>query len=175
MNTEKRILLHVCCGPCSTASIERLLDDQWDVDIFFSNSNIAPYQEYCTRLDAARRVADFFKLQLIEDSYDHEKWLEHIAGFEQEPERGARCGLCFEYSLTRTAEFCQKGGYSGYTTSLTVSPHKNSDLIFSIGKKIGGFIEYNFKKKDGFKRSIELSRQLELYRQDYCGCEFSMR
>jgi len=171
--TDKKILLHTCCGPCATASVERLLEDGWEVDLFYSNSNINTPDEYRRRLDGVIKTADYFGLQWHEDEYLHDAWLKTVEGFENEPERGRRCGLCFKYSLSRTAaaSIC---GYNGYSTTLTISPHKNSKLLFEIGNSEGNFIEYDFKKKNGFFRSIELSKQLELYRQQYCGCEFSM-
>ncbi|MBI9105376.1 MAG: epoxyqueuosine reductase QueH [Spirochaetales bacterium] len=170
--TDKKLLLHTCCGPCATASVERLLDEGWAVDLFYSNSNILSYDEYQRRLEGVLKIAGYFKVGLVEDEYDHDAWLCEIKGLEAEPEKGSRCGVCFEYSLGRTAAV--SGGYSGWATTLTISPHKNSKLIFEIGKKAGGFIEYDFKKKNGFARSIELSKKLDLYRQQYCGCEFSM-
>lgn len=170
----KKILLHVCCGPCATASIERLLADDWIVDLFYSNSNIATREEYLKRLEGVIRTAEYFGVQVIEDEYRHDKWLTAVKGLEAEPERGGRCTVCFGYNLGRTAETALNG-YDGFTTTLTVSPHKNSSVIFNTGKLLGkNFIEYDFKKKDGFKRSIQLASELGLYRQNFCGCEFSV-
>ena len=178
--TGKRMLLHVCCGPCSTSSIERLIEDGWTVDVFFSNSNIFPEDEYRKRLEGAKKTAEYFKTGFIVDEYNHEAWLEAVAGFEDEPEKGLRCGICFAYSLGRTAERAAEGGYDGFTTTLSVSPHKVSRVLFEKGRSAAdnlqaSFIEYDFKKKDGYKKSIELSKKLGLYRQQYCGCEFSFR
>ena len=175
MSEKRKILLHVCCGPCATASIERLLSDGWEVDLFFSNSNLASIDEYYLRLEAAEKTAEHFGLKLTADEYDHDAWLDAVKGLEAEPEKGGRCSVCFAFSLERTARAAESDTYDGFTTSLSISPHKNSSVIFSNGRAAGDFIEYNFKKNEGFKRSIELSEQLDLYRQDFCGCEFSIR
>jgi predicted adenine nucleotide alpha hydrolase (AANH) superfamily ATPase len=143
--------------------------------MFFSNHNIAPIEEYDKRLEAARKLAGEWGVELIEDTYDHEAWLTAIEGYEDEPERGLRCGKCFDYSLGRTSAYALKHGFDSFTTTLTVSPHKISKMLFEIGKKYPGYEAWDFKKKDGFKRSNELSRELGLYRQNYCGCEFSLR
>ena len=172
MNKGK-ILLHTCCGPCATASVERLLGEGWSVDMFFSNSNINSLDEYRLRLDAAADVAAHFGVKLIDDGYNHSAWLDSVRGYESEPEKGGRCAICFGYSFRRTA--AAVSGYDGFTSTLSISPHKNSAVIFKTGTEAGPFIEYDFKKKNGFGRSIELSKQLGLYRQAYCGCEFSIR
>jgi len=171
----ERILLHVCCAPCSTAAVERLLTPGSEVILFFSNSNISPREEYMRRLAEARRLAEMHHLKLIEDDYDHEAWLAHIRGLEEEPERGARCLKCFAYNLGRASSAAQRLACTGFTTTLTVSRHKSSRDIFAQGGRFPGFVPLDFKKQDGYARSIALSRQLDLYRQDYCGCEFSRR
>ena len=174
-SSDNRILLHTCCGPCGAPAVERLLQQENDVLLFFSNSNIFPEEEFGKRVETVRRMAAHFKVPLIIDRYDHFSWLEAVQGYEHEPEKGRRCALCFAYSLTRTAARAEKLGIPSFTTTLTLSPHKPSPLIFSIGERFPGFLSENFKKRDGFRRSVELSSELELYRQDYCGCEFSMR
>jgi hypothetical protein len=171
---RQRILLHVCCAPCATHSIEKL-GATYDVTLFFSNSNIHPRDEYETRLAQARKLADLTGCRLIEDAYDHAAWLAFIAGFEAEPEKGRRCLKCFEYNLARAAQCARRNGFDGFTTTLTISPHKRSPDIFRVGAGLGDFLAVDFKKRDGFRRSIELSRQYGLYRQAYCGCEFSRR
>ena len=175
MDKKGRMLLHTCCGPCASASVERLIEDGWAVDLFFSNSNIFPGDEYLKRLEGAVRTAEYFGVRCLEDSYQHEQWLKVISGLENEPERGKRCLQCFNYSLKRTSKKAAEEGYDGFATSLTISPHKPAGAIFEIGKTTANFIEYDFKKRNGFKRSIELSKEMGLYRQSYCGCEFSMR
>ncbi|MBN1556881.1 MAG: epoxyqueuosine reductase QueH [Lentisphaerae bacterium] len=169
-----RLLLHTCCGPCATACIERLRDG-YALTLFFSNSNIAPRAEYDRRLAAARKLADLQGLPLVEDAYDHAAWRAAVQGLEDEPERGRRCEACFAFNLGRAARYAREHAFDGFTTTLTVSPHKAAPVIFSIGSRLGPFLATDFKKQDGFKRSLELTRRLGLYRQDYCGCEFSAR
>ncbi len=168
-------MLHCCCGPCSSASIERLQAEKQTPILFYSNSNIFPKAEYDKRLHNLQKVANHFGLELHTDTYDHEAWRESVRGLEEAPEGGDRCRRCFQFNLARSAEAAKKLGLSHFTTTLTVSPYKNSKTLFQVGGTFPGFEEWNFKKKDGYKRSIELSRQLELYRQDWCGCEFSKR
>jgi len=176
MNTEStKILLHTCCAPCATASTLRLLKDDYDVTFFFSNSNIFPREEYEKRLENTRKLADILHVPLIEDDYDHASWRQWIRGLEGEPERGKRCEKCFYFSLERTSTKAKELHIPYFTTTLTISPYKISSVIFQIGRQFPGFVEYNFKKKDGYKKSIELSRKWDLYRQNYCGCEYSMR
>jgi predicted adenine nucleotide alpha hydrolase (AANH) superfamily ATPase len=149
--------------------------DQYDVTFFYTNSNIYPESEYLQRLEEVRRFAAVCDVQLIEDVYDHEAWLTHIAGLEHEPEKGKRCVKCFEFNLGRTAAYAQQNGFDYFTTTLSISPHKHSRTIFDIGTRLGNFLGIDFKKKDGFRHSVELSKKHDLYRQDYCGCEFSLQ
>ena len=143
--------------------------------LFFSNANIADPAEYARRLDAARKLAEITGLELIEDKVSHGEWLEKVAkGFEDEPEGGARCRRCFEFSLRRAAMM----GYPAFTTSLTISPHKNSKMVFEAGRAAeeacgSKFLEINFKKNNGFLESIRLAKEYGLYRQSFCGCEYS--
>lgn len=169
---KRRLLLHVCCGPCATHPV-RALQEEYDLTLFFSNSNIAPEAEYRKRLANAQKVATECDVPLVTDEYDHEMWLACIAGLEEEPEKGARCEKCFEFNLSSAARYAQAHGFDLFTTTLTISPHKDSQVIFRIGKQAGPFLAVDLKKKDGFKRSVELSKAQGLYRQDYCGCEFS--
>lgn len=178
-----RILLHICCGPCASACIERLLEAGNEVTLYFSNANIAPRKEMDERLAAARKLAKRVGVPLIEDTdVNHEEWLEKVAkGYEEEREGGARCSRCFAFNLARAAHFAAENGFELFTTSLTISPHKRSEMVFAAGRLAQSvypnlsFLEENFKKHDGFKRSLVLSEVYGLYRQDYCGCEFSMR
>lgn len=174
MTQKPKILVHVCCAPCAGPSCLRLLDDAYDIVLFFSNSNICPRDEYEKRLSYVQKLGNIFDAPVIEDTYDHAGWREHIKGLEHEPEQGERCKKCFEYSLRRTALKADELHIEAFTTTLTISPHKNSNVIFEIGAGFPGYIPYNFKKKNGFLQSIELSRQYDLYRQNYCGCEFSI-
>ncbi|MCF6335183.1 MAG: epoxyqueuosine reductase QueH [Spirochaetales bacterium] len=172
---ENKILVHTCCAPCASPSGERLMKDGWDITLFYSNSNIYPKSEYQKRLESAEKLAKIWNVPLIFDSWDHTLWREFIKGYEKDKEGGGRCSLCFEFNLKRTAGKAEELGYKAFTTTLTLGPYKNSKVIFNIASVFPGFMEFNFKKKNGFQRSIELSREYGLYRQSYCGCEFSFR
>lgn len=141
--------------------------------MFFSNSNIYPKDEYLKRLENAVRLAGILNLEIEEDGYDHEAWLRHIRGFEDEPEHGKRCMKCFEFSLARAARAADILEFPAFATTLTVSRYKSSQQIFEVGKAFPAFKPFDFKKQNGYSRSIELSKAYNLYRQGYCGCEFS--
>lgn len=169
-----RLLLHVCCAPCATAPVERVKQDH-DVTLFFSNSNIRPPSEYDKRLLETRKLARLTDLRLVADAYRHDAWQEAVRGCEEEPEGGERCRRCFRFSLARAARYAEAHDFDAFSTTLTVSPHKSSRLLIEIGSGLPLFLPLDFKKQDGFKQSLELSRKYGLYRQDYCGCEFSQR
>ena len=181
------LLLHSCCGPCSTAVIERLVDD-YDITVFFYNPCITDREEYEKRKESQIRFIESYNLylgglnhiQFIEGDYEPEAYFAMTEGYEEEPEGGARCTLCFTQRLEKTAEAANLGRYPLFGTTLTVSPHKNYPLISALGKaaaeKYGvEFLDMDFKKKAGFQRSIQLSKEYGLYRQNYCGCEYSKR
>ena len=173
----EKLLLHTCCAPCASGCIERLVAEEREVTLYFSNSNINAAEEFEKRLETVCKFAKAFQLEVLVDDYDHAAWLAHVsqvADYAHQPERGLRCAACFGYSLGRAAKKAEELGMN-FTTTLTVSPHKNSSLIFRIAEPYAHFEAYNFKKRDGFKRSLVLSRELELYRKNYCGCEFSFR
>lgn len=172
---NKKILLHVCCAPCATACVERLLTEDRDVSLYFSNSNINTSEEFEKRLVCVEKIAGIFGVGLDVDPYRHDDWLEHVRGLENEAEKGLRCVKCFDWSLRRTAEKAAEVGIECFATSLTVSPHKMSSVIFEAGNQYPDFEPWDFKKQDGFRRSRELSEKFDLYRQNYCGCEFSIR
>lgn len=172
------ILLHTCCAPCTTHCIEALRKLEHTPTLFFSNANISPVEEFNKRVKEVRKLATLMEVPLLIEEPDHSEWLATVAmGMESESEKGRRCTLCFEYALKKTYEQMKKSGLDGFTTTLTVSPHKSSNLIATIGKCISenSYLDINFKKQDGFKRTLELSEEYELYRQSYCGCEFSLR
>ena len=171
----RKILLHCCCAPCSTSSIERLLADGYQIVLFYSNSNIYPKEEFDKRLVYMQKLAEIYKLELIIGDYDHYAWHKAVEGLENEPEKGMRCAACFAYNLATAEKKAQELGIPEFTTTLTVSPHKISDMIFNAAKDMQGFVPYNFKKQDGFKKSLMLSEKYGLYRQNYCGCEYSLR
>jgi predicted adenine nucleotide alpha hydrolase (AANH) superfamily ATPase len=170
-----KVLLHTCCGPCACACIPQLKAQGHEVSLFFSNSNIDTAQEFEKRLAAAKRLAEEDEVELVVDDYNHKEWLEKVAAnLADEPEKGARCTKCFRYNLSRTAAYAAKCGFDAFATSLTVSPHKVSRVIFESSDD-ERFMKADFKKREGFKLSLKRSAQLGLYRQDYCGCEFSRR
>ena len=169
------ILVHCCCGPCSTASIERLLDEGWKPVLYFSNDNIYPKEEFMKRYENLLKVAKRNSLEVIMDGWDHEAWRDRVRGLETEAEHGARCVKCFRYNLEKAAAKAAELGIRHFCTTLTVSRFKKSSVIFAQGADLEGFEAIDFKKKDGFARSCELSKEMGLYRQSWCGCEFSMR
>jgi len=173
------LLLHVCCIGCG-AFVSRLLKDKFKVTLFYYNPNIFPAEEHEKRLEETRRIAKKFRLPLLVEKYDHKKWLKKIKGLEKEPEKGGRCLACYRDRLTIAARTAKEKGNDFFTSTLTVSPHKDAKAINAIGIKLEKkykvrFYEADFKKNDGFKKSCALSRELNLYRQDYCGCEFSRK
>ena len=176
---KKTMLLHSCCGPCSSAVIERLLPD-YEVSVLYYNPNITDEEEYLHRFSEQKRLLEeaYPGVTLVPSKYDPEAYLEAVKGLEGEPEGGARCSVCFRLRLEETARIAKEQGFDCFDTTLTVSPHKNYDVISAIGQELSEkygvpYESGNYKKKDGFKRSIELSREYGLYRQDFCGCEFS--
>jgi epoxyqueuosine reductase len=177
--TKKKLLLHVCCAPCSTHVIEELKTD-YEVSLFFYNPNVHPKEEYEKRLIESKRYAKESGLNFIEGEYDSCNWLDFIKGLEDEPEHGRRCTKCFEMRLDRTAQHALENSFDIFACTLTVSPYKKKEIINGLGKTIGekykiAYLESDFKKKDGYRKSIELSKKHNLYRQGYCGCVFSIR
>lgn len=181
------LLLHSCCGPCSTAVIERLAEE-FEITVFFYNPCITDEEEYLLRRENQKKFLKAFnekrigrnRIRFLEGPYNPGAFLKLAEGLEEEPEGGRRCQRCFLQRLEKTAETAQMTGSDYFGTTLTVSPHKNYRKISEIGRDIAlryglSFLDRDFKKKDGFKRSIELSKQYGLYRQDYCGCAFSKR
>ena len=176
---KSKLLLHICCIGCG-AYISRMLQEDYDVSLFFCNPNIFPESEYRLRLEETEKIASQFGLDLIIGEYDHDNWLALVKGLEKEPERGGRCVICYHDRLKKTAEYARKNGFDAFTTTLTVSPYKDALLISRLGKKLAEengliFLDNDFKKQDGFKKACDLSKELKLYRQNYCGCEFSRK
>ncbi len=179
LKNKPKILLHSCCGPCSSTCIERL-KPYFDVTVFYYNPNIYPKEEFIRRLETQNKVLSYFNVNLKYLEYNEEEYLSKVQGLELEKEGGKRCEKCFYLRLKKTAEFAKQNGYDYFGTTLTVSSHKDEQLINKIGEEISKqlnipFLYSDFKKHDGYKRSIELSKQLDLYRQNYCGCKFSLR
>ena len=179
MHQAPSTLLHTCCGPCASACVPALKDLGREVTMLFANSNIDTKEEFEKRLREAEKLAAVDGVKIVAIPYNHEEWLRKVAaGYEHEPEKGARCERCFRYNLTKAAEYAKAHGFDEFTTSLTVSPHKVSPVIFVAGDAaatdVGTRFEcWDFKKGGGYDRSVKRALELGLYRQDYCGCEFS--
>ncbi len=223
---RKSVLLHSCCGPCSSYVVT-YLKEYFDVTVLYYNPNIYPEEEYMHRLSEQTRLLKELKVPLIEVGYDHDEFLDYIRGYEAEPEGGARCRKCFELRLNKTLELAREYNFDYICTTLTVSPHKNAMVINAVGQNIVNlslcnntdaepnntqphdsefkmtninpseasikepgkaklnaeqrgnaihdimWLPGDFKKREGYKKSIELSKQYDLYRQEYCGCEFA--
>lgn len=170
-----RLLLHSCCGPCSSYVLE-YLSDYFDITLFFYNPNIQPAEEYEKRLSAQKQLLERAKYKnpvaFLAGEYEPQRFFEAVKGLENCREGGARCEKCFELRLSKAAEIAKKGGFDYFATTLTVSPHKNAVLINEIGGRYQNYLPSDFKKREGYKRSIILSKEYELYRQGYCGCIF---
>lgn len=180
-NKKEELLLHVCCAPCSSHVLE-LLENEYNITIFFYNPNITEEEEYKKRLAEINRFvaeAPFAKsVKVIEGGYEPSLFFEMSKGLEEEPERGARCYKCYKLRMHETARYAKEHGFDLFTTSLSISPHKNASWINEIGTSLSeeyniSYLYSDFKKKNGYARSIELSKEYNLYRQDYCGCIFS--
>jgi len=171
-----KVLLHICCGVCAGSVAERLLREGHQVTGYFFNPNIHPLTEYEKRLNVARAVADWLHVPLAVGIYNPEDWLKATPGLESEPEGGKRCEVCYRLRIQETYRYAAGGGFDAFTTTLTVSPHKPAAIVNRVGLEIGGgkFLARDFKKQDGFKRANEIARQLNIYRQHYCGCVYSM-
>lgn len=176
-----KILLHSCCGPCSTEVIARLTP-YFDITILYYNPNIEPKAEYEKRKQEQIRFINEYKsvnkLDFLDCDYDNERFQEIALGLENEPEGGSRCHRCYEMRLMKTATLAKELGYEYFGTTLTVSPYKNATVINQIGEAISNKVEIkylysDFKKENGYKNSIEYSKEYKLYRQNYCGCHFS--
>ena len=176
---KSRLLLHACCAP-DALYVAGLLQPDYRVTVYFYNPNIQPRAEYDLRLADLRAVVPALGVEVVEEPPDEERWMGLTAKHRREPEMGRRCLVCYAVRLERTAEAAARGGFDLFATVMSVSPHKKADALNRMGRMLGRrfgipFLEADFKKKDGFKKSVELSRRHGLYRQDYCGCLSSMR
>ncbi len=178
---KQTILLHSCCAPCSSHVIT-FLTNYFDITILYYNPNIYPYEEYLKRKKEQINLIKTLKtkntVNIIDCDYDNKLYNELIKGLEKEPERGKRCTICYEMRIDKTAKIAKEKNYDYFCTTLSVSPYKNAILINEIGKKLEKkydikWLYSDFKKNDGYKKSIELSKQYNLYRQNYCGCIYS--
>lgn len=179
LNGKPRLLLHSCCAPCSTACIERLIP-HFDVTVYYYNPNIDGVEEYSKRGAEQKRLCEIYNLPLVLEDFNPADFYGEVSGLEDLPEGGERCFKCFYLRLKRTAEYAKQNGYDYFTTTLTVSPLKDAEKINEIGsivaKEVGvNFLPSDFKKRGGYQRSVELSKEYDLYRQNYCGCAFSKR
>ncbi len=174
-----KLLLHSCCGPCSSYVTE-YLTKYFDIWIYYYNPNIYPESEYVHRLETQQKFLEITNYGIITDSeYNHRTFTDAVKGYEKEPEGGKRCDLCFRLRLEATAKKASNEKFDFFGTTLTVSPHKNAQLLNRIGEEFSEkynikWLYSDFKKREGYKRSIELSKEYNLYRQNYCGCEFSL-
>ena len=176
------VLLHVCCAPCSSYCLE-YLSEYFDITVYYYNPNITKPEEYAYRLSEEKRYialrTDFrHPVGMTESEYDPKVFFEAVKGLEKEPEGGARCEQCFRLRLEASAKKAKELGMDCFTTTLTISPLKNAALLNGIGEEMGErygvmWLPSDFKKKEGYKRSIVLSHEYDLYRQNYCGCVFS--
>ena len=180
---EKTLLLHACCAPCSSAVLERL-GNIFKITILYYNPNITDKEEYDKRLEEIHKFIEKFetkyKIDIIDGRYDKNEFFEMAQGLENEPEKGKRCYKCYNLRLEETARIAKEKNFDYFTTTLSLSPYKNSNWINEIGENLKDKyqVEYlysDFKKKNGYKRSIELSKEYNLYRQNYCGCIYSKK
>ena len=183
MNEGSTLLMHACCAPCSSACLERL-GNYFDISILYYNPNITDKDEYLKRVEEIKKFISGFKtkyqIKLIEGRYDPQEFFEIAKGLENEPERGKRCFKCYKLRLEETAKVASEKEFDYFCTTLTLSPYKNATWLNEIGEELNNnynstYLYSDFKKKNGYKRSIELSKEFDLYRQDYCGCVYSLR
>ena len=175
-----KVLLHDCCAPCGAQVIKELQKDGHEVTVYYYNPNIFPEKEYQVRLNEMKRYSKKLGVDLIEGKYEHDEWLLAVKGFEAEPEGGARCEKCFMKRLSEVAQKAQEDGFEAFASTLTISPHKNAEVINRIGHELADFYNLEFidtvwRKNEGYKKSCEISKEEDFHRQNYCGCEFSIR
>ena len=182
-NKVPRLLIHSCCAPCSSYVLE-YLSQYFEITVYFYNPNIYPPLEYIRRVEEQDRLIQEMNfvhpVTLQTGAYEPQEFYRIVEGLEKEPEGGVRCFRCYELRLQEAAKIAQAGRYDYFTTTLSISPLKNADKLNEIGEKLGreyrvAYLPSDFKKKNGYKRSVELSKEHDLYRQDYCGCVFSQR
>ncbi len=180
LSYRPKLLLHSCCGPCSSYVIT-YLKDYFDITVLYYNPNIEPISEYEKRKKEQIRLIRELNLpnvSIMDIDYDNHTYRDYVKGHENDPEGGARCHLCYRLRLEKTVEIAKENNFEYFGTTLTVSPYKNAEVLNKIGEYLAStynvkWLYSDFKKKDGYKKSIELSKKYNLYRQDYCGCDFS--
>lgn len=177
------LLLHSCCAPCSSYVL-KYLSEYFKITLLYFNPNISPESEYMKRVAEQKRLIESMpfknKVEFIEGRYEPREFYDAVKGYEEELEGGRRCHICYEMRLREAAEYAKKGGYDYFTTTLSISPLKKSDVLNEIGERVGNeygitHLPSDFKKRNGYKQSIELSKEYDLYRQNFCGCVFSKR
>lgn len=182
-NIKPKLLLHACCAPCSSYVLE-YLNKFFEITLYFYNPNISTADEFDKRAEELKRFVCEFPLEnfknVVIENYDHGEFIDIVKGKENLQEGGERCFDCYKLRLEKSALYAKTNGFDMFTTTLSISPHKRADWLNEIGKQLSAQydIEYlfsDFKKKNGYKRSCELSNQYNLYRQSFCGCEFSKR
>lgn len=182
---KPRLLLHACCGPCSTSCVERVADE-YSVALYYYNPNIMDREEYLARRDALLKFIDGFnrdnkgrtQVDYLEGEYDPDRFIKLAEPMKDEPEGGRRCDMCFALRLSDTARMARELEFDYFTTTMSVSPHKDYSAIQKIGMSLEEstgvkYLDIDFKKRNGFGRSVELSKQYGLYRQNFCGCEYA--
>lgn len=172
------LVLHICCAPDEAYAVS-LIRYNYNLFCFFSNSNIAPGEEYVLREKEALKASRIYDIPIVTDGYSPDSWENAVKGAEQTPEGGDRCRQCFLLRLRRAAAFTRQKGWPAFGTVMSVSPHKNAAMLDDCGMTAAReagveYVPFDFKKKDGFRKSVVLSRELGLYRQNYCGCRLSM-
>ena len=178
--TKPKLLLHVCCAPCSSYVLTYLCD-YFDITILYYNPNISPYEEYEKRLNEAKRLIKELNkenIHIMECDYENEEFENIAKGLEDAPEGGIRCRKCYKLRIEKAAKYAKENDFDYFTTTLTISPLKNSQVLNQIGKELEEnynikYLYSDFKKKEGYKTSILLSKKYNLYRQNYCGCIYS--
>ncbi len=182
-NSVPKLMLQACCAPCSSYVLE-ILSNYFQITIVYYNPNIYPYEEYIKRLDEVKKLIKLIKsrypIDILEVEYDKAAFDDISKGLEFEPEGGARCHKCYYLRIEKVALLAKKNNYDYFTTTLSISPYKNAEVLNNIGAFLENkynikYLYADFKKKEGYKRSIELSKKYNLYRQEYCGCEFSIQ
>ena len=174
LSGKPRLLLHVCCAPCSSAVIERL-KEHFNITLYYFNPNTYPQNEYILRAEQFAKLTD---LPLVVCEYDHKQFLKAIEGLEDMQEGGERCQKCIGLRMGKSFEYAKANNFDFVTTTLSISPHKDTQFINNCGEELQqkygvAYLYGDFKKENGYLNSINLSKQFDLYRQDYCGCEFS--
>ncbi len=178
--TGKRVLLHACCAPCCASIIKRLSDSGFEVTVFFYNPNVYPREEYAKRKQEVIRYAGKNRIFFVDGDYDPDRWFEWTKGYDESPERGERCGLCFDMRLKKTAAYAAENEFQVFTSSLGISRWKDFDQVTRSGKKAASlfpgtiYCDINWRKDGGIELMSRITHEEKFYRQDYCGCLYSL-